>query len=82
MQKSELLSDLSFISIVHSSGTNKDEFLYLTFVSFIRGTVMLDFFKGATKMLWENKCRFCLVFAKLLRDNRLAKIMCAPTGKN
>lgn len=35
---------------------------------------MVDFFKTA-KMLWENKYRFCLVSAKLLRENRLAKIM-------
>lgn len=41
---------------------------------------MLNIFKTTTKMLWENKDRFCLVFSKLLRKNRLAKITCARTG--
>lgn len=53
----------------------------LPVVSFIGGATMLDMFKTASKMLWENKYRFCLVFAKL-RENRLAKMMCAFTGEN
>lgn len=70
---------------MHSSGAGKDEWWLictLPVVSFLRGIVMLDFFEGTTKMLWGNKYRFSLVFTKLLRENRLAKIMCAPTGEN
>lgn len=54
----------------------------LPVASFIGGAAMLGMFKTTSKMLWENKYRFCLVFAKLLRENRLAKIMCAFTGEN